>query len=66
VNVETKEQSMQWMHTYSPNTPKKFKQTSARKLMATVFWDRKGMDEIHATRDRSNFMSVLRNTKKAT
>jgi hypothetical protein len=43
VIVETKEQSKQWMHTHSPNKPKKFKQTlSARKLMAAVFWDRKG------------------------
>jgi histone-lysine N-methyltransferase SETMAR len=30
--------------THSPNKPEKFKQTlSARKLMATVFWDRKGV-----------------------
>jgi hypothetical protein len=29
--------------TLSPHKPKKFKQTSARKLMATVFWDRKGV-----------------------
>jgi hypothetical protein len=44
VNVETKEQSKQWMHTHSPNKPKKFKQTlSARKLMASVVWDRKGV-----------------------
>jgi hypothetical protein len=44
VNVYTKEQSKQWMHTHSPNKPKKFKQTlSARKLMETVFWERKGM-----------------------
>lgn len=43
VNAETKEQSKQWMHTNSPNKPKKFKQTlSNRKLMATVFWDCKG------------------------
>jgi hypothetical protein len=42
VNVETKEQSKQWMQRDSPNKPKKFKQmSSARKLMATVFWDRK-------------------------
>jgi hypothetical protein len=41
VNVETKEQSKQWMHTHSPNKPKKFKQMSTRKLMATVFWNRK-------------------------
>jgi hypothetical protein len=44
VNVETKEQSKQWMHTHSPNKPKKFKQMlPARNLMTTVFWDRKGI-----------------------
>ena len=43
VNAETKEQYKQWMHTHSPNKPKKFKQTlSNRKMMAAVFWDRKG------------------------
>ncbi|UYV71458.1 hypothetical protein LAZ67_8003324 [Cordylochernes scorpioides] len=40
---ETKEQSKQWKHTSSPK-PLKFKQTlSAGKLIATVFWDRKGL-----------------------
>ncbi|UYV62910.1 hypothetical protein LAZ67_2002419 [Cordylochernes scorpioides] len=40
---ETKEQSKQWNHISSPK-PLKFKQTlSAGKLMATVFWDRKGL-----------------------
>jgi hypothetical protein len=44
VNVESKEQSKQWMQTHSPKKSKRFKQTlSARKLMAVVFWDRKGM-----------------------
>jgi hypothetical protein len=44
VNAETKEQSKKWMHTHSQNKPQKFKQTlSARKLMATVSWDRKGV-----------------------
>jgi transposase len=45
VNTEKKEQSKQWrMHTHSPNKPKKFKQTPLnKKLMATVFWDRKGI-----------------------
>jgi hypothetical protein len=44
VNVENKEQSKQWMHTHLPNKPKKFKRMlSARKLMATVFLDRKGV-----------------------
>jgi hypothetical protein len=36
LNVETKEQSKQWMHTHSPHKPKKFKEPSARKLMETV------------------------------
>ncbi|UYV76987.1 hypothetical protein LAZ67_14002718 [Cordylochernes scorpioides] len=40
---ETKEQSKQWNHISSPK-PLKFKQTlSAGKLMATVFWDQKGL-----------------------
>jgi histone-lysine N-methyltransferase SETMAR len=44
VNVETKEQSQQWMHTHLPLKPRKFKQSlSNRKLMATVFGDRKGV-----------------------
>jgi len=44
VNAETKEQSKQWIHTQSPNKPKKLKQTlSNRKMMATVFWDCKGI-----------------------
>jgi histone-lysine N-methyltransferase SETMAR len=30
-----------WIH--SPNRPRKFKQMCAKKLMATVFWDRKGV-----------------------
>jgi hypothetical protein len=41
VSDETKEHSKQWMHTHSPNKSKKFKQISARKLMATVFWGSK-------------------------
>jgi hypothetical protein len=44
VNVETKEQSKQRMHTRSPKKPNKFKETSSvRKLMSAVFWDRKGV-----------------------
>jgi hypothetical protein len=39
-----KEQSKQWMHTHSPNKPKKFKQTlSNRKMMAAVFSHCKGI-----------------------
>jgi hypothetical protein len=44
VNVETKGQLKQWMHTYSPNKPRKFKQTlSTRKAMVTLFCKRKGV-----------------------
>jgi hypothetical protein len=44
VNDETKEHSKHWMHTHSPNKRKKFELTlSARKLMATAFWDKKGV-----------------------
>jgi hypothetical protein len=44
VNVETKEQSQQWMHTHSLLKPRIFKQLlSNRKLSATLFWDRKGV-----------------------
>jgi hypothetical protein len=32
-NVETKQQSKQWMQTQTPNKPKKFKQMSASMLM---------------------------------
>ena len=40
---ETKRQSMQWRHTSSPSA-KKFKSViSSRKIMASVFWDRKGI-----------------------
>jgi antibiotic biosynthesis monooxygenase (ABM) superfamily enzyme len=41
VSAETKEQSEQWMHTHSPDKPKKFKQIlTVRKLKATVSWYR--------------------------
>jgi histone-lysine N-methyltransferase SETMAR len=46
VNVQTKLQSKKLIHTHThtPNKSKKFKQMmSARKLMGTVFWDRKGV-----------------------
>ncbi|XP_063215963.1 histone-lysine N-methyltransferase SETMAR-like [Bacillus rossius redtenbacheri] len=43
-NEETKLQSQQWIHTFSPNKPKKFKRTfSTKKQMATVFWDHQGV-----------------------
>jgi hypothetical protein len=50
VDVETEEQS-KWMHRHSSNKLKKFKQTSARKLMAVVSLDADG--GIHAARGHS-------------
>jgi hypothetical protein len=53
------------MHTLSPKKPILNKRClPARKLMATVFWDRKGvlMVEFHATWDHNNIKSVLQNT----
>jgi hypothetical protein len=44
MNVETKKQSKQWMHTRSANKPKTFKQgLSTGKLMTPIFSDRKGV-----------------------
>lgn len=41
---ETKRQSSEWHHSKSPTRPRKFKrEPSTRKIMATVFWDRKGI-----------------------
>jgi hypothetical protein len=57
VNVDTKEQSKQWMHIFSPNNPKRFKQMSARKLMATVFWDRKGVLMVEFLQQGTTIMS---------
>jgi hypothetical protein len=69
VNIETKEQSKQWMHTHSPNNPKKFKQTlsACQKADGNCFLgqERSAIGGIHATMDR-NVSSVMQNTKKKT
>jgi hypothetical protein len=63
VNVETKEQLKQWMHTHSPNKPKNLNKycLPVRKLMATVSWDKKEvlMVEFYATRDHNDVRSIL-------
>jgi len=42
-NPETKQQSMEWHHSGSPR-PKKFQvQKSARKFLASIFWDQDGI-----------------------
>ena len=49
VTPETKRDSMTWKHAGSP-VARKFKvQNSARKMMATVFWDSKGVLLVHFT-----------------
>jgi histone-lysine N-methyltransferase SETMAR len=49
INPETKRNSMMWKHPSSP-TAKKFKMTaSAHKVMATVFWDMKGLLLVYFT-----------------
>jgi hypothetical protein len=41
---ESKRRSLEWHHPRSPSKPRKFEQTlSTRKIMAMVFWDRKGV-----------------------
>jgi hypothetical protein len=70
VNAETKDQSKQWMHTHSPDKPKKFKQTlsACQKADGSCFLgqERSADGAIHASRDHSNIRSVrvLRNTLK--
>jgi hypothetical protein len=59
VNVETKDQLKQWMHTQQ-NKPKNFKPTlSARKLMAAVFCDRKGMIMVEFMQQGTTIMSQV-------
>jgi hypothetical protein len=40
---ETKRQSMQWRYTHSPSAKKLQTTLSDQKIMASVFWDRKGV-----------------------
>jgi hypothetical protein len=66
VNVVTKEQSKQWMHTHS-NKLNKFKQTSAcKKADGNCFLvqERSADGGIHAARDNNNIRSVQQNTTK--
>jgi hypothetical protein len=63
VNVETREQSEQWMYTHSPDKPKTFKQTlsACQKADGSCFLgqERSADGGIHATRDHRNVTSVL-------
>jgi hypothetical protein len=63
MNVDTKEQSKQLMHTYSPNKSKNFKQTlsACQKADGNCFLaqERSADGGTHATSDRNNVGSVL-------
>jgi hypothetical protein len=68
VNLETKEKSKRCMHTHSPNKPKSLNKhcLPARKLMATVFWDRKRVLMVEFMQQGTSIMSEVhgvRNTK---
>jgi hypothetical protein len=58
VNLEIKQQSKQWMHTFT-KIAKKFKQTSATKLMATGFWDRKRVLMVEFMEQGTTIMSEV-------
>ena len=60
-NLETKEQSKQWMHTDSPSKPKKFKQTlSKRKTMASFLRPKRSVvGGLYAAGDNNNKGSLL-------
>jgi hypothetical protein len=58
-NGETKEQSKQGMHTHSPNKPKKFKHTSARKVTAALFWVLKGELMVEFTQQGTSITSEV-------
>jgi hypothetical protein len=68
VNGETKEQSKQWMHTHSPNKPKRFKQPLSvhQKADCNCFLGQEKSADggIHAKRDNNNIRIALRNTKR--
>jgi hypothetical protein len=67
VDVETNEQAKKWMHIYSPNKQKKFKQTlcACQKGDGNCFLGQERSTDggIHA-RDNNNVTSILRNTKR--
>jgi hypothetical protein len=53
VNVESKEQSKHWSHLYSPNKPKKFKQTLFACRKADDRQERSADSGIHETMDHN-------------
>jgi hypothetical protein len=61
VNVEIKEQSKQWMHTYSPNMPKNYFVCQKANSNCFLRQERSADGGIHTTGDHIN-VSILQNT----
>jgi hypothetical protein len=59
VNIETKGQSKRWMHTFTKQVNKFKQMLSARKLMAAVFWDRKGVLMVEFMQQGTTVMSEV-------
>jgi hypothetical protein len=61
VNVETKEQTKQWMHIHSPNKPKNLKINVCQKADAKCFLgqERSADGGIHPIRVNNNVCNVL-------
>jgi hypothetical protein len=62
MNVDAKGQSKQWIHTYSPNRLKKFKQTTAYQKADGIYFlgqERSANGGIHITMYHNNIRSVL-------
>jgi hypothetical protein len=65
VNVETKEQSKQWMHTFTKQARKVYTNV-CQKTDGNCFLgqERSTAGGMHATVNHNNLRSVLQNTKK--
>jgi hypothetical protein len=65
VNVETREQSKQWMHTFITQVKKVETNSACQKADGNCFLgeEKSSGVGINATRDKSNVRNVLRNTK---
>jgi hypothetical protein len=60
VNVETKDQPKQWMHTHSTKRATKFKQTlSARKPKTAIFWNKKPVLLVELMQQGTTIMSQV-------
>ncbi|GFS59176.1 hypothetical protein TNCV_70461 [Trichonephila clavipes] len=67
---ESKQQSMEWQHKSFPVKVKAKQTLSKRKIMTTVFWDRRAAarcfaGEINATRNNDQLRCLLHNSTEA-